>query len=606
MSFSGLIDALVHDTLHDSLPFFRPELILCASIVVLLLARIIPVLEKIPAFYFALVGTATALWFALPGTGLPADAAANEAHEIFTGMLIFDSVTIFMRSLLLGFGVLFVVLTGLSGLSDREDGPDFYCLVLGATLGMCLMASANHMMMVFLAVEMASVPSYVLAGIVKGRPRASEAALKYSIFGAGASGVMLYGISLLCGVLNSAHLPTMARQLAALDLSHIIASGEGTGTVMILALGGLMVMVGLAFKLSAVPFHFWCPDVFEGATAEVNAFLSVASKAAALALLVRVAVGLGFTSPDANVAAIPKPAAAEVAVAESPTAAQLVALRQEDSPPATANLTAAPTTVQTSDQTAANSTVAYQTAAFQTAALPATPSDALGPVRKFIVMLLAFISAITCTFGNLAAYGQSNIKRMLAYSTIAHAGYMMMPVAAAIAAPDPRLAQQAISALLFYISLYLFMNLGAFAIVAFLRNTLHTEQIDDLGGLIRTMPITTLCFSLILISLIGLPPLAGFAAKLLAFYALVSAGGPILITLLVIGGLNTAISLVYYLRVVKVMTMDPEPDTRAPATMPFVPATYIVLVTIPVVVLGFAFNAVLTWAQWAASHLYFG
>ena len=139
---------------------------------------------------------------------------------------------------------------------------------------------------------MASVPSYVLAGILKGRRRASEAALKYAVYGAGAAGVMLYGISLLAGLLGTAHLPTMAARLVEMDIPAMIASGEGGSQLMVLALAALMIMVGLAFKLSAVPFHFWCPDVFEGAAAEVDAFLSVASKGAAMALLVRVALGV--------------------------------------------------------------------------------------------------------------------------------------------------------------------------------------------------------------------------------------------------------------------------------------------------------------------------
>ncbi len=411
---------------------------------------------------------------------------------------------------------------------------------------------------------------------------------------------MLYGISLLCGVLHTAHLPTMAHQLAALNIPQMIATGEGTGTLMVLVLGGLMVMVGLAFKLSAVPFHFWCPDVFEGATAEVNAFLSVASKAAALALLVRVAIGLGYSPPE-NRLALEAPARL-APVQQDQLEQSAVAAAGEQAGELPARLVTL--------QDGAESDTAVQNAVEPAAATTeeAMNGDRLGPVRTFIVMLIAFISAITCTFGNLAAYGQTNIKRLLAYSTIAHAGYMMMPVAAAVAVVgvNPELASQAIASLLFYVSLYLFMNLGVFAIVAFLRNTLHTEEIDDMGGLIHTMPVTVVCFSLILFSLIGLPPLAGFAAKLMAFYALVSAGGPVLMTLLVIGGLNTAISLVYYLRVVKVMTMDPEPDSRAPATMPFIPATYIVLITIPVLVLGVAFNEVLTWAQWAAAQLFLG
>jgi NADH-quinone oxidoreductase subunit N len=232
--------------------------------------------------------------------------------------------------------------------------------------------------------------------------------------------------------------------------------------------------------------------------------------------------------------------------------------------------------------------------------------SALGPVRTFMALLVAVIAAITCTFGNLAAYGQENIKRMLAYSTIAHAGYMMMPVSAAlvVAQSDPALARDAIGALVFYITLYVFMNLGAFAIVAFYRNVLHTEQISDYAGLIRSMPLTVICFAMILVSLIGLPPMAGFVAKFYMFLALVKAGGPLMITLLVIAGVNTAISLVYYLRVIKVMTIDPEPDTRTPASMSFLPATYVVLVTLPVLVFGVWFNDVANLAQQAVRHLF--
>src|SRR4029079_8880173 len=163
----------------------------------------------------------------------------------------------FFRIFLLAFAFGFIILVRMTGLTDKEDGQDFYTLLLGATLGMCLMASANHLMTVFLAVEMASVPSYVLAGIMKGRRKASEAALKYAVYGAGAAGVMLYGISLLAGLLNTAHLPTMALVLS--QKIHTMGGSEQ----LVLVFGALLISVGIAFKLSAVPFHFWCPDVFE-------------------------------------------------------------------------------------------------------------------------------------------------------------------------------------------------------------------------------------------------------------------------------------------------------------------------------------------------------
>jgi NADH-quinone oxidoreductase subunit N len=223
-----------------------------------------------------------------------------------------------------------------------------------------------------------------------------------------------------------------------------------------------------------------------------------------------------------------------------------------------------------------------------------------------MVMLLTFLAAVTCTFGNLAAYGQTNIKRLLAYSTIAHAGYMMMPVPAALAlaGTEPHLARAAIAALVFYASVYLFMNLGAFAIVAFVRHAAGSEQIDDYAGLVRSNPVPVICFSVLLVSLIGMPPLAGFVAKFFVFAALVEAGGPVMMTLLVIAGLNTAISLVYYVRVVKVMTMDAEPDSRGPFSLSFVPVTYVVAVTLPVLIFGIYFDGLYQLAEQATSNLF--
>ena len=431
MNLQFLIDELLKDTLEGSLPLFQPELALCATIVLLLLVRVFRGGERIPSFLLALVGSGVALWLALPSEGM-ASWTGMAPKEIFTGMLVVDTLTASMRVFLLTFAVLFIVLARLTGIADSEDGQDFYTLALGATLGLCIMASANHLLTIFLGVEMASVPSYVLAGIVKGRRRSSEASLKYVVYGAGTAGIMLYGVSLLAGVLGTAHLPTMAIKLDAMNLPAMLASGDESLIVMVLALGGLMMGVGLAFKLSAVPFHFWCPDVFEGASAEVGAFLSVASKAAALALLVRVGFGLGHLpegSPDM---------------------------------PATDQNPAVVATVDTSTfEPVTFTTVQNETSADQ---------SPLSPVRRYFVILTAIVAVVTCTFGNLAAYGQTNIKRMLAYSTIAHAGFMMMAVAAAVALLEISQSdsQQALSALMLYIVFYLFMNLGAFAIVAFL------------------------------------------------------------------------------------------------------------------------------------------
>ena len=269
MDLGSLLTTTLTDTLSVSLPLFRTELALAVTVVLLLLCRMLPVLRLLDSALVALGGVLFALWFAwvdlrgLPGSpwAVAELAATPLRQELFGGLIVFDSLTAYIRLLLAGFLVLYILFTKVSGIPDREDGADFYTMVLGATLGMCLMASANHLLMVFMAVEMASVPSYALAGLLKGRKASSEAALKYAVYGAGAAGIMLYGISLLAGVLGTCHLPTMATELARI----VGEQGIGSGKVMVLALGGLMVAVGLAFKLSAVPFHFWCPDVFDGA-----------------------------------------------------------------------------------------------------------------------------------------------------------------------------------------------------------------------------------------------------------------------------------------------------------------------------------------------------
>ena len=315
MNFYDLVQYVLDDTLGQSLRLFRPELTLAATIVALLLSSMLLRRWKSASFYVAVVGLAAALYFAAPWAYLQPGVMARPA-PIFTGMLVFDPFAVYMRGLLLFFALLFTTLTQASGMPRREDAAEFYALILGATLGMCLMVSANHMLTVFLGFEMASVPGYVLAGMLRSRRRSSEAALKFAVFGAGAAGIMLYGISLLVGALGSAHLPTMAAQLA-----DVFESGSPERHT-VLVLGGLMVMVGLAFKISAVPFHFWTPDVFEGATAEVAAFLSVASKAAALALLVRLAIGFSHVEPTVP-AGLPEPIALVTSEADQEPAGPL-------------------------------------------------------------------------------------------------------------------------------------------------------------------------------------------------------------------------------------------------------------------------------------------
>jgi len=515
VNLSELIEYTLNDLVR-SLHAFWPELSLCTAIVLVLLARMVFPARKASGlpYYLTFLGALAALGFLyLDVSSWPHFTSDQQQvlvppdpSEIFTGLLVLDSFGVVMRSLLILFLVLFVTFTRVSGVPNDDDATEFYVMILGATIGLSIMVTANHALMVVLGIEMASVPCYVLAGILRHRRASSEAALKYAVFGAAAAGVMLYGISLLTGVLGSAHLPTMARRLAAW-LSQT-GDAQHQSMAVVLVLGGLMTLVGLAFKLSAVPFHFWAPDVFEGAPAEVGTFLSIASKAAAVALLTRLMlIFSGCLEP-----------------------------------------------------------------------LSAPAVAALAPVRFYLASLVALMAAVTCTFGNLAAYGQTNIKRLLAYSTIAHAGYMMMPVAAAVALADPAHRDRsvdAVAAVIVYLGIYLFMNFGAFAIVAFVRNASGSESIADYAGMVRRSPAVAAAMAIILFSLVGLPPLAGFSAKFAAFAALLDAK---MYLLLVIGGLNTAISLFYYLRVVKVMVMEPESDAHPAPGIPLlsIPGIYAV------------------------------
>ncbi|MFC1757241.1 NADH-quinone oxidoreductase subunit N, partial [Planctomycetota bacterium] len=477
MQLEALVNLAINDTKDSLWPAFAPELVICFTIMGMLLVRLFRTFDRIPGFLMAGIGAAVALYYAQPWVYLAGETLPAPT-ELFGGMLVLDSFTVFIRTVLLVFAVLFIVLTRISKFPESSDSVDFYCLVLGSMLGMCLMASANHLLMVFMAIEMASVPSYVLAGSLRYNKKSSEAALKYSIYGAGTAGIMLYGISLIAGITNTAHIPTIATQLS------IMLPTMPQSEQLVLALGGLMLTVGVAFKLSAVPFHFWCPDVFEGASAEIGAFLSVASKAAALALLVRITLGMGLL-PDA-----------EVRTAAEPTSNGYfsVADSLDDAP--------SPSDAAIKD------------------------TDPLSGVRRFAGLVIAILAAVTCTFGNLAAYAQTNIKRLLAYSTIAHAGYMMMAVPAALAAnvssggEGSITGEYAIAALGLYIVTYVIMNLSAFAVVAFFRNSFGSEEIADYSGLVKRSPIVVILFSLTLFSLVGLPPLAGFLGKFAIFASL--------------------------------------------------------------------------------------
>lgn len=538
MSVHEILNVLLGHELPRSLEIFAPELVLCATMVLLLLARMFDLNRSLPPNVLALVGALVAflgvfsqfmyikvgvdntvlkalydVWHLTPG-------GAGTAGEYFTGLLMHDQFAVFFRLGLGLFLVLLIALTVLSGIPDQEDGQDFYTLLLGSTVGMMMAAGTNHLLMLFLSVEMMSVPSYAMVAFQKGRRQASEAALKYVIYGAGAAGVMLYGISLIAGLLGGASMPELGTRFVAVLGGGALSQGSAVSITLLL--GVLMVLSGLAFKLSLVPFHFWCPDAFEGASAEVCAFLSVASKAAAFALLVRFVL------------------------------------------------------------------------AFHGSA------EALREFGLMLGLALGVVSIVTSTYGNLAAYMQNNLKRLLAYSTIAHAGYMVMAVSAMLVLLNASAASgthpaadaaQCLEALMYYLGVYLFMNLAAFACVALIRNEIFSEELEDYNGLIYgngTTKLLCVCLGISFFSLIGLPPLGGFFGKFMIFNSAFKAGNVhwFLWVVLAFGGANTVFSLFYYLRVMKAMFLAEPASDRRPLAMPGLLGAYVALITLPIFVLG--------------------
>jgi len=461
---------------------FVAELWLIATIVAVLLAPFFTRRSNLICAMIALAGLACALI-----SVLAIGAGPEVSGDHFRGLLLCDPVAVFWKVLLLLFVMGIVIMwAGTTALTMPEgDGPEFFTLLLGATLGMSLMVCTSNLLMLVLAVEMASLPSYVMAGFRKTHRVGAEAALKYVLFGAVTSSIMVYGLSLLYGLYGTLQINTiMVDGQAVPGLAARLAAGSGASSALLLvALIGLV--VGLGFKISAVPFHFWCPDVFEGASIDVSAFLSVASKGAGLTLLLRVLMLIADACGYHN-----------------------------------------------------------------------TPHLSLSAMAIFIGIL----GAVTATVGNTAAFVQTNIKRLLAYSSIAHAGYMLCALSVLVAHNSVLTSTGGLNApvqvLLLYLAVYLFMNLGAFTAAAVVQRHTGSEQLADYAALGRRAPFLAAAMACCLLSLVGLPPFGGFIAKFNLLALLVQNGGWGW-WLVVAIGINTILSLYYYMRVIKVMYLTP-------------------------------------------------
>jgi NADH-quinone oxidoreductase subunit N len=348
--------------------------------------------------------------------------------------------------------------------------------------------------------------SYVLSGYTREAQDSSEASLKYVIYGAFSSGLMLYGISMIYGLTGSLDIYAINTLLASAHVNEFA-----------LLIAGVFVIAGFGYKISAVPFHFWTPDVYEGSPITITAFLSVASKAAGFAMMIRF----------------------------------------------------------------------FKVTFIDTSAV-GLPPGVWATLKSFDwVAVIAAISVLTMTLGNLVAVWQNNLKRMLAYSSIAHAGYMMMGIVV--------LSNEGLSAILIYFVVYLFMNLGAFYIVMLIANKTGSEDIEDYKGIGAKSPFIMVALAIFLVSLTGLPPTAGFIGKLYLFAALLNSGW---VWLAVVGAINSVISLYYYARVFRNMYLrSDERHTNTTLDFSYSQKLVVMVLLVPILLFGLYFPPLVQLAQ---------
>lgn len=477
----------------QSISLFWPELVLVITAIVVIILDFTSNGKSADCFkWWAIAGIFVTFWILSSNFG-------QTAESLFFRQVAFDSFgTFFKQLILISTGFILFVIPRTREFAKYQMG-EFFTLIIIMVFGMFLLVSAIDIIMVYLALEIVSITSFVLAGYMKMDKRSNEAALKYVIYGAFSSGLMLFGFSFLYGLTGTTNFHDISRELLALNGSANVA----------LLVSAVLILAGFGYKISAVPFHFWTPDVYEGAPTPVTAFLSVAPKAAGFAVLIRffneVFVGLNVS---------------EVTTLSWP-------------------------------------------------------------------IIIAVLSVATMTLGNLVALQQDSVKRMLAYSAIAHAGYMLMGI--------PILTQDGYFGIMIYLVMYMFMNLGAFFVVIVVQNRYGDDSIESFKELGWKMPFVGVVMMIFMLSLTGLPPTAGFIGKFYLFAAVIKAG-PAYYWLVFAGIINSVISLVYYLRIVKVMFLH---GTRAEIleypskTL----TTLLVCLAVPAIILGVYWAPIADWVR---------
>ena len=465
-------------------------IVLAAGVLVLVLDLLPPRRSKEHLGGVALAGIVGALLATIAQWGRGARA--------FRDMVLLDDYALFLHVVICYAAALAVLLSIDYLRRNGIESGEYYALVLMSTAGMLLLASAGDLLVVFLGIELMSLPLYVLAGLFKTRLAAGEASLKYFLLGSFATAFLLYGTALVFGATGATNLDRIAAAAAARPTDTLITVGLG------------LLLVGFGFKISSVPFHMWTPDVYEGAPTSITALIATGSKAAAFGALLRVLV----------------------------------------------------------------------------VALKAVQAD-------WTVILWA-VAAVTMTAGNVVAIAQSNVKRMLAYSSVAHVGYMLVGL---VAGGIP-----GAGAVLYYLLAYTFTTIGAFGVILMLVERAGDEAVDvrDYAGLARRHPLLAATLSLFLLSLIGIPPLAGFVGKFYLFGSAIRAG---YVWLTVVAVLNSAIAAYYYLRVIVYMYMR-EPDTTAARLVPtFAGGLALAIAAVGIVLLGVAPAPFVDLAQAAVAPL---
>jgi len=425
----------------SSLSYYIPELIIISAILLIIILDIIPS-TKSYTFNLALASIIASAFFLCQNYG--------ESHSLFMGMITLDPFSHYFKYIFLFATFSIILISRFDRQLDKKYASEYNCLLLIVLLGLFLMSSSVNLLMIYLSIELVSIPSYILAGMLKNDKESNEASLKYVIFGSLASGLMLFGLSILYGITGSTDISGISSALQIIEFPLTIYFPL------------ILILAGFGYKISMVPFHFWTPDVYEGAPTAVTAFFAIVPKVSAVALIYRFCL------------------------------------------------------------------------------------EPFGDFYKEWSQIIIFLSIASMFLGSIAAIAQTSIKRLLAYSSIGHVGYILMGLASSNAA--------GIQGAVIYVLIYVLMNIAIFTIILSLKfKDNYVEKMSDLSGLSKDKPIFSICIAITMLSMAGIPPFAGFFGK---FYIFIAALEAKLFYLAILGVLFSVVSAFYYLRIIKIMYFE--------------------------------------------------